>query len=226
MVRVCVFGDNLFDLDDLSWSQEVGHALHQRLVLVTAAGGAVVAATLRRPDDARLTLDRAAHLLPLLLFGTRLHERLALLLRHDPALLHADLEAALHAAELAALAGGQRHGAVSLMAAVEIKIVVVLHGAPEESLARVARKTAEMEAFGQIATHSARLARFDPASSSASASARLGRRFRHFVAGPRNGCFVHIERCRCTRVCPVHEWIHPVHRSRRVCNAIIRHCQI
>ena len=89
------------------------------------------------------------------LIGSRLHHGFTLVLCHDPTLLHSDAEAALHAAELAALSVGQRNEALALVTALKVQVVVVLNGAAEKGLARVARQATKVVALGNIAANAA-----------------------------------------------------------------------
>ena len=103
LVGMQVLGDDVLDLFDLSRTQVLGHLVNPRLIFRFGRFIGWRGRSGGRRRLFRLTLD--LRLLLQFLLGPGLHQVDAFLFGHDPALLHADAEASLHATVLAAFAG-------------------------------------------------------------------------------------------------------------------------
>ena len=179
LISVHVLGDDRFDFFNFDGGQEIDHPLDLWLVVAAAAATRRTRIIRRRRRlivhrfaSNRRIRRRRGQLFAQLLLRPGFHQSFALFFRHHPTLLHADAEAALHPAELAALAVRQGDGALAAVTALEVKVIVVLDGAPEKGLARIARQSAKVVTLGDVATDAAVL---DHSASSAG-SGRLKRR--------------------------------------------------
>ena len=168
LIGVQVLCNDRFNFFNFEWLQVIGHVLDFRFVAVASAIGRGPIVGVRRRRRRRkgwtqwwwwscscgcCTGRRLRQLFTQFLIGSRLHHGFTLVLCHDPTLLHSDAEAALHAAELAALSVGQGNEALALVTALKVQVVDVLNGSTEKGLARVARQAAKVVALGIVTTY-------------------------------------------------------------------------